>query len=153
VNEFIHTLPNELDFIVGLKGNKLSVGQKQRIALARAILTKPKVLILDEATSALDNYSEKMIAKALDNISKMNITTITIAHRFLTIKDVDLIYVLKDGKIHEQGTHEELLKKGGYYCEIIKSRLIRDELDTQNMEDKIKRKETKVKKVRTIDQV
>ena len=153
VNEFIHTLPNELDFIVGLKGNKLSVGQKQRIALARAILTKPKVLILDEATSALDNYSEKMIAKALDNISKMNITTITIAHRFLTIKDVDLIYVLKDGKIHEQGTHEELLKKGGYYCEIIKSRLIRDELDTQNREDKIKRKETNVKKVRTIDQV
>ena len=153
VNEFIHSLPNELDFVVGLKGNKLSVGQKQRIALARAILTKPKVLILDEATSALDNKSEKMIAKALDNISKMNITTITIAHRFLTIKNVDLIYVLKDGKLHEQGTHEELLKKGGYYCEIIKSRLIRDELDTQNKIEKLKRKQTIIKTVRTFDEV
>ena len=153
VNEFIHSLPNELDFVVGLKGNKLSVGQKQRIALARAILTKPKVLILDEATSALDNKSEKMIAKALDNISKMNITTITIAHRFLTIKNVDLIYVLKDGKLHEQGTHEELLKKGGYYCEIIKSRLIRDELDTHNKIEKLKRKQTIIKTVRTFDEV
>jgi len=153
VNEFLHSLPNELDFIVGLKGNKLSVGQKQRIALARAILTKPKVLILDEATSALDNHSEKMIAKALDNISKMNITTITIAHRFLTIKNVDLIYVLKDGKVHEQGTHEELLAKGGYYCEIIKTRLIRDELDIQNKIEKLKRKKTIVKNIRTFDQV
>jgi len=153
VNEFIHSLPNELDFVVGLKGNKLSVGQKQRIALARAILTKPKVLILDEATSALDNKSEKMIAKALENISKMNITTITIAHRFLTIKNVDLIYVLKDGKLHEQGTHEELLKKGGYYCEIIKSRLIRDELDTHNKIEKLKRKQTIIKTVRTFDEV
>ena len=94
-----------------------------------------------------------MIAKALDNISKMNITTITIAHRFLTIKNVDLIYVLKDGKLHEQGTHEELLKKGGYYCEIIKSRLIRDELDTHNKIEKLKRKQTIIKTVRTFDEV
>ena len=153
VTEFLHTLPNELDFVVGLKGDKLSVGQKQRIALARAILTKPKVLILDEATSALDNYSEKMIAKALENISKMNITTITIAHRFLTIKNVDMIYVLKDGKLHEQGTHEELVQKGGYYCEIIKSRLIRDELDTQYRDEELERKETIVKRTRTLDEV
>ena len=151
VNEFIHTLPNELDFVVGLKGNKLSLGQKQRIALARAILSKPKVLILDEATSALDNKSEKMIAKALDNISKLNITTITIAHRFLTIKDLDLIYLIKDGKIYDQGTHEELLKKGGYYCDIIRTRLIKDELDVYHKKDKIQRKKTILKTERTID--
>ena len=145
VTEFLNTFPEGLDFIVGIKGNKLSIGQQQRIALARAILTKPKVLILDEATSALDNKSEKIIAKALDNISQMNITTITIAHRFLTIKNADLIYVLKDGKVYEQGTHEELYQKQGYYCEIIRSRLIRDELDTQKMEEKLLKTKTVIR--------
>ena len=149
VSEFVTTLPDELEFIVGLKGNKLSVGQKQRIAIARAILTKPKILILDEATASLDNKSEKIIAKTLDNISKMNITTITIAHRFLTIKNADWIYVLKDGKVHEQGTHEELYQKGGYYCEVIRSRLIRDELDIQKKEEKLKRTKTIIERLET----
>ena len=153
VTEFLHTLPNELDFIVGLKGNKLSLGQKQRIALARAILTKPKVLILDEATSALDNYSLKMISKAIDNISKMNITIITIAHRYITIKDVDMIYILKDGKVQDRVTHEELLKNLGYNYETIRLKLIRDKLDAQNKKDKLEKKKTIYKKARTFDLV
>ena len=142
LSEFVNTLPEGLDFIVGMKGSKLSAGQRQRISIARAILTKPKILILDEATSALDNKSEKIIAKALDNITQMDITTITIAHRFLTIKNSDMIFVIKNGKIHEQGTHEELLEKGGYYCNIIRSRLIRDELDIQKKSEKLRRTKT-----------
>ena len=118
VSEFINTLPNGIDYVVGLKGGKLSGGQKQRIAIARAILIKPKILILDEATSALDNKSEQVVQKALDNISKMNITTIIIAHRLSTIKNADIIYALKDGQVYEQGTQKELLNKGGYYTDI-----------------------------------
>ena len=101
VSEFLDKVPDGLDYMVGIKGNKLSGGQKQRIAIARAILIKPKILILDEATSALDNKSEQIVQKALDNISKKNITTIIIAHKLNTIKNADLIYVLKDGKVYE----------------------------------------------------
>ena len=149
INEFINTLPNGLDFVVGLKGNKLSGGQKQRIAIARAILTKPKILIFDEATSRLDNKSEKFITKAIDNILKTDITTITIAHRFSTIKNADKIYLIKDGKVVDQGTHEELLKKGGYYLDIIRTRLIRDELDTQKKLEKLKRQKTGIIRLKT----
>ena len=142
VTEFASTFDEGLDFVVGRKGNKLSAGQRQRIAIARAILAKPKILILDEATSYLDNKSEKIIAKAIDNIAQTDVTTITIAHRFLTIKNADLIYVLKDGKVEEQGTHEELVKKGGYYCDIIRTRLIRDELDNHKKKEKLLRTKT-----------
>ena len=127
VNEFLDNLPGGLNYIAGVKGSKLSGGQKQRIAIARAILAKPKILILDEATSALDNKSEKIIQKALDNISKRNITTITISHKLSTIKNSDLIYVLKDGMVYEEGIHEELLAKGGYYEQIIRPQLLREE--------------------------
>ena len=131
ITEFINNVPGGLDYIVGLKGSKLSGGQKQRIAIARAILIKPKILILDEATSALDNKSEQVVQKALDNISKKNITTIIIAHRLSTIKNSDIIYALKDGQVYEQGTHEELLAKGGYYAEMIKPQLMQKELDDE----------------------
>ena len=108
-SEFISKLPGGLDYIVGIKGNKLSGGQKQRISIARAILIKPKILILDEATASLDNKSEKIVQKALDNISKRNITTIIIARRLATIKNSDVIYALKNGQIYEKGSHDELL--------------------------------------------
>ena len=130
-SEFISKLPDELDYIVGIKGSKLSGGQKQRIAIARAILAKPKILILDEATSALDKKSEKEVQRALDNISKKNVTTIIIAHRLSTIKNADLIYAIKGGKVIEKGTHKQLLELSGYYAGLVKSQLAQDEIETK----------------------
>ena len=123
IKDFIYKNPSKYDYIVGVKGSKLSGGQKQRIAIARAILTKPKILILDEATSALDNQSEKEVQEALDNISKSNVTTIIIAHILSTIKNADTIFAFKNGKIVEQGTHQELLNKNGYYAHLVKSQI------------------------------
>ena len=153
ISEFMYNLPNGLDYNVGLKGSKLSGGQKQRIAIARALVIKPKILILDEAISALDNKSEKIIQKALDNITKMNITTIIIAHRLSTIKNSDIIYVIKDGKVLEKGNHEELLNKGGYYTDIIKSQLIKEESENHNKEEEYVRKGGYIKRVNTEEEV
>ena len=147
VSEFLDKVPGGLDYMVGVKGGKLSGGQKQRIAIARAILTKPKILLLDEATSALDNKSEQIVQKALDNISKRNITTIVIAQKMSTIRNSDLIYVLKDGNIFEQGKHDELIQKGGYYEKIIRSQLLQEELENHNKKDEYIRKMSSLKKV------
>ena len=152
-SEFISKLPGGLDYIVGIKGNKLSGGQKQRISIARAILIKPKILILDEATASLDNKSEKIVQKALDNISKRNITTIIIAHRLATIKNSDVIYALKNGQIYEKGSHDELLQKGGYYATLIRPQLMKEELEKQDEIEELLRKKSTIRKVNTNEEV
>ncbi len=117
--EFIDGFPDKFDTIVGERGIKLSGGQRQRIAIARAILKDPKILLLDEATSSLDAESEKVVQEALDELLKGR-TSIIIAHRLATIKDVDCIYVLENGVIVEKGTHEQLSQKKGAYHALAK---------------------------------
>ncbi|KAL7940157.1 multidrug resistance protein [Trichoderma barbatum] len=115
IYEFITSLPDGFNTEVGSGGNQLSVGQKQRIVLARALLRQPKILLLDEATSALDSQSEALIQQTLDKVKKSR-TTITIAHRLSTIVKSDKIYVLSGGIIVESGTHSQLMAlKGSYY--------------------------------------
>lgn len=120
LDDFIKTLPNGVNTLIGERGILLSGGQKQRVSIARAMIRKSPLVILDEATSALDNKAEKIVQKALDNLMKGR-TTIVIAHRLSTIQDADIILVINDGQIVEQGTHEELLKLGGAYNALYKA--------------------------------
>lgn len=116
-HEFIMNTPNGYDSYVGERGVKLSGGQKQRISIARVFLKNPSILILDEATSALDTESEKIVKESLQWLSKGR-TTITIAHRLSTIKHANRIIVLQNGKIEEEGTHENLMAKKGIYYKL-----------------------------------
>jgi len=113
-DEFINKFPNGYDTLIGERGQRLSVGQKQRIAIARAILKDPSILIFDEATSSVDNKTEYLIQKSLKEISK-NRTTIAIAHRLSTIRNADLILVVDEGEIIERGNHDELIDLNGGY--------------------------------------
>ncbi|HEV7350986.1 ABC transporter ATP-binding protein [Telluribacter sp.] len=118
--EFIESFPEKFLTLVGERGIKLSGGQRQRIAIARAILKDPKILILDEATSSLDAESEKLVQEALDELMK-NRTTIVIAHRLATIRKVDTIYVIREGRIVESGSHDVLaMMTDGLYANLIK---------------------------------
>jgi ATP-binding cassette subfamily B protein len=117
VDSFVHMLPEGYDMILNEELTNISQGQKQLITIARAILANPKIMILDEATSSVDTRTEIQIQKAMNNLMK-NRTNFIIAHRLSTIRDADLILVMNHGDIVEQGTHEELLEKKGFYSEL-----------------------------------
>ena len=120
VHRFVQTLPGGYDMVLNEEASNVSQGQKQLLTIARAILADPKILILDEATSSVDTRTEVRIQKAMDNLMQGR-TSFIIAHRLSTIRDADLILVMKDGDIIEQGRHEELLARNGFYAELYNS--------------------------------
>jgi ATP-binding cassette, subfamily B, bacterial MsbA len=126
-DDFIKKLPNGYDTVIGESGVRLSGGQRQRIAIARALLRNAPILILDEATSSLDNESEREVQKALDSLMAGR-TSVVIAHRLSTVMNADRIIVLKDGRIIEQGRHEELLALGGEYKNLYEQQFRDDQL-------------------------
>ena len=119
-----NNLNNGYKTLVGERGMQVSAGQKQRIAIARALIKHPKIIIFDEATSALDSKNEKEVQNAIDNIIKKELVTIIIiAHRLSTVKNADNIFVLKNGKIIEEGNHQKLINKKGEYFKLIENQL------------------------------
>lgn len=126
VDQFIESLPGGYEYVVSERGSSISLGQRQLLSFLRAYLSDPKILILDEATSSIDVESEKLIQSATEKITK-NRTSIIIAHRLSTIVNADKIIVMDGGKIVEEGKHEELLSRNGYYSTLYKSQLIVEE--------------------------
>lgn len=122
IDEYIMSLPNKYDTMIGEGGINLSGGQKQRLAIARALLKNSKIILLDEATSALDNENQAKIKKAIDNLVETH-TIVMVAHRLSTIIDADIIYLIDGGKIVASGTHEELLKKNKIYKDLYKNEM------------------------------
>ena len=120
IYHFVQTLPGNLDYVLNEDGTNISQGQRQLLTIARAIISKPKILILDEATSSVDTRTEQKIQDALDTIMK-NRTSFVIAHRLSTIKNAKLIIVMKKGNIVEVGNHQELLNKNGFYADLYNS--------------------------------
>ncbi len=118
-DEFIQNQPKRYDTVLGEHGGGLSGGEKQRLALARALLGNPEILILDEATSSLDSITEQQIHSVLANLKEEKITVILIAHRLSTVQNCDTIYVMEDGTVMESGTHNELLTQNGLYKKML----------------------------------
>jgi ATP-binding cassette, subfamily B, bacterial MsbA len=125
-DEFITSMPNGYDSVIGEMGMQLSGGQRQRLAIARALLKDAPILILDEATSALDSDSERMVQEALERLMTER-TTLVIAHRLSTIRNADRIVVLVDGSIAEEGTHEELLARKSEYSRLYSLQTLEEE--------------------------
>jgi ATP-binding cassette, subfamily B (MDR/TAP), member 1 len=134
-HDFISELPNGYFTEVGERAGMLSGGQRQRVAIARSIISDPKVLLLDEATSALDPRAEKVVQDALNRVSK-NRTTLVIAHKLATIKNADSIAVMSYGKMIEQGTHEELIALDGHYAALVRAQDLGGEKGEPDLEDK-----------------
>jgi ATP-binding cassette subfamily B protein len=118
IDEHLRSLPEGYDTVVGERGYRFSGGEKQRLAIARAVLRDPPVLVLDEATSSLDTETERLVQEALDRLAEGR-TTIAIAHRLSTVRDADQIVVLESGRLVERGTHDELLELGGRYAALV----------------------------------
>jgi ATP-binding cassette subfamily B protein len=128
-HNFIQAMPEKYETIVGERGSRLSVGERQRITIARALIKNPKIIILDEATSSLDAESEMLVQEALEHLMHGR-TTFVIAHRLSTVVNADQIVVLRNGEVAEQGTHEQLMALNGYYASLVKRQtkgLIRNE--------------------------
>ena len=119
LDKFVHSLPDGFDTVLS-ESTSISAGQKQLLTIARAMLQNAPMLILDEATSSVDTRTELMIQRAMDELTKGR-TSFVIAHRLSTIRNADLILVMKEGDIIESGTHDELMKKGGFYSELYNS--------------------------------
>ncbi|KAM3965300.1 ATP-dependent translocase ABCB1-like [Aphomia sociella] len=163
-HHFITKLPKGYDTVVGERGASLSGGQKQRVAIARALIRNPRVLLLDEATSALDLSSEAKVQKALDK-AREGRTTIIVAHRLSTIRNVDIIYVFKNGEVIESGNHDDLMRKKGHYYDMVmiqtsdtgtedkgKSNITRQISEVSDVDDEEKITETKAKEENEIEE-
>ena len=134
IDDFIETLPEKYDTVVGEGGVILSGGQRQRLAIARAFVQKTKIILFDEATSALDNETQQKIQQAINNL-KEDYTILIIAHRLTTIINCDKINFIEDGKVIASGTHEELLKSCPEYKYLYKTEILKNEKESKNVEE------------------